>query len=325
MRNNPDMSPVMRADNETEQATWYFIVGQGRSGSTLLANLLTDAVGGFHCGELQSLWEGLARDRRCTCGTKLASCAIWSPVVERVCSEMGSASLDEVLASSRRRTRQRRLLTARPSGPTDEELALRAAMERAVEEVTGATTLIDSSKTPPTMWAAAHLSRPLTVIHLVRDPRGVAHSWAKVTRDPSQKSGYMPRKKSWQSALAWDAINLTTTRLADRLQDTTWVEIRYEDFAQEPRQTLEQIIAPGPHDLSQSKPAGPEPSGSGDVGHAIGGNPRRFQQEEVRLDTRWQSAMPWSSWLACTVVTAPLLRRYGYPLRPAQVRRVPRP
>jgi hypothetical protein len=94
-------------DNDvTDQASWFFVVGQGRSGSTLLGNLLTDTLAGFHCGELQSLWEGIANERLCTCGVKLGDCTLWSSVVDRVCTEMGFQSAEEGIAASRQRTRQ---------------------------------------------------------------------------------------------------------------------------------------------------------------------------------------------------------------------------
>ena len=63
-------------------ATWLFVAGQDRSGSTLVGGVLARELGGFDCGELHGLWAGLVEGRTCGCGVRLAACPLWSAVAD---------------------------------------------------------------------------------------------------------------------------------------------------------------------------------------------------------------------------------------------------
>ena len=61
-----------------------YIIGTGRSGSTLLANMLGSTEGMFSAGELRFIWDrGFAEDRRCGCSLRFAACPTWSGIVDR--------------------------------------------------------------------------------------------------------------------------------------------------------------------------------------------------------------------------------------------------
>ena len=67
-----------------------YIAGTGRSGSTLLANILGEVDGVFAAGEVRYLWQrGLTERRLCGCGVPVRECPVWS----RVLAEAGH--LDE--------------------------------------------------------------------------------------------------------------------------------------------------------------------------------------------------------------------------------------
>lgn len=304
-----------RPAGDRQAARWLVVAGEGRSGSTLLGSLLAGAVGGFDCGELNHLWGSWERGRLCTCGAKVADCELWSAVAHHVWDEMGFTSVQDTLRASRQWTRQRDLLRPRLPKPTDDELALRRATERAVEVVTGATTIIDSSKMPPVLWAAAHLERPLTAVLLVRDPRAVAYSWANPTPDPSRQGKLMRHKTIWQSALSWNISNLTAVRAMRHMPHAHCLEVRYEDLATRPEAEIGRILNPDGEDAiagGESLTVTTAPAG---VSHVIAGNPRRFSPSEVKLDSRWQRSMPTLARLRSTMLTAPLLPRFGYKLR----------
>ena len=85
-------------------------------------------------------------------------------------------------------------------------------------EVSGAKVVVDSSKVAPTAMALSHHRHiDLRVLHIVRDSRGVAHSWAKVVARPESLEGAeMPRLDARQSTTLWLAHNLSMTGLAYR-------------------------------------------------------------------------------------------------------------
>ena len=62
-----------------------YLLGKGRSGSTLLSMALGELDGVFAAGELRFFWRrGLVEDRRCACGERITDCAVWGAVAERL-------------------------------------------------------------------------------------------------------------------------------------------------------------------------------------------------------------------------------------------------
>ena len=59
-----------------------YVAGSGRSGSTILGNILGGVEGFFSVGELRLIWErGLIRNWLCGCGVSFRECPVWSEVV----------------------------------------------------------------------------------------------------------------------------------------------------------------------------------------------------------------------------------------------------
>ena len=60
-----------------------FVGGEGRSGTTLLDQLLGQVPGVASTGELFAIWEhGVLDDDRCGCGAPFSACPVWSAVGE---------------------------------------------------------------------------------------------------------------------------------------------------------------------------------------------------------------------------------------------------
>lgn len=58
-----------------------FIVGSGRSGSTILDMLLGGAENGFSTGEFFRIYDTNSFNSMCTCGQSIANCSVWSHVI----------------------------------------------------------------------------------------------------------------------------------------------------------------------------------------------------------------------------------------------------
>ena len=122
-----------------------YIVGWGRSGSTLLTAVLGELDGAFAAGELRMLWgRGAIGRRLCGCGRVIPECPIWSQVLERL--DGAPCTAEEMASIQAHRLRSRHFLPellrmAVHRGP-DEELSRYAATYvqalEAVTEVTGA-------------------------------------------------------------------------------------------------------------------------------------------------------------------------------------------
>lgn len=306
----------------TSSPTVLYIVGKGRSGSTILDHVLGQVPQIASAGELWYLWEwGVLHGGRCGCGAPVVTCPRWSEVLGRlgVDREVAHRFLD-----LQRRTmswpRIPRALTAGRRGadhgwPAGREYGkVLADVYRTIAEVTGAEVIVDSSKWP------AHLGllglvpgiEPLG-LHLVRDPRAVAHSNRR--RRSAQGRGdatQMPRFGVAHVAASWVARNLVVEALASR-STAPWRRQRYEDFAAAPRQVVAELLAfvglPDAHaPFTDERTIELQPT------HTVGGNPSRFSvgTTSIRPDDEWRGALAKHRAAATSVLAAPLLGRYGY-------------
>lgn len=290
-------------------AVWIYVAGAARSGSTLLGVLAGQMAQGFNCGELCELWRRLATGGACECGADLDRCDVWSAVVTEIERSLGPRFAPMVAAHDRHHRYRTRLAREFPRVEHGDRI-LRWATERAVEKVTGAPVIIDTSKTRTGLLAAAGRRRPMIVIHLVRDPRGVVYSWLRPKALPGGSPVLRPRS-AWQSARRW---SLGNARLEYALAQVTRSEptvsslrVTYEALAADPDRALEPLVRA--IDVTQGDQPVP-------TGHGIAGNTVLYERAPVTLDQRWQREMSRRDQLATVALTAPLLLRYGYPLVP---------
>ena len=301
----------------------FLIVGSGRCGSTLLDRLLGQSPDIVSAGELKYLWTGLTDSgRRCGCGEPVAQCAFWQAVLERA-----YGGIDKVPAGLGRAQRWidqgyyaalLALVPFRPRALTRDLASLKYALARlfpAIAEVAGVKAVVDSSKTPRGNMLASLPGVRLHAIHLVRDSRAVAFSWQRPTA-----SGYrMIHRSLVRSALDWWRINAGAWFLRRRWGD--YVRIRYEDLVANPAETVARLAARA--GLSAPRLEGEGLTVELPVNHLVGGNPMRFQHGTVQIveDDEWKEKMPAGDRLLVTLLTWPLLLRYGYPLALAGGRR----
>jgi Sulfotransferase family len=293
-----------------------FICGAGRSGSTVLEGLLADALpGALPVGEIRQVWgAGLRHDFACECQRSFQSCPFWSAVVLRL-EAGGRVDLVETMSLLRRIVRVGALRGLLRKRVDDDERYLGAALEElygATAAEGGATTIIDSSKTPQYALFLAKAARlDLHVLHLVRDSRAVAHSWSRTKAFAPQSSQPMQRRTPMQAALRWNRHNALALLLRGRAR--SYQRITYEELARSPRQTVARAV----------EGTGLRPDGSlldeAARGHSFMGNPVRFARPtaaEIVLDDEWRRAMSGRDRITVTAATFPLLRRFGYRMRP---------
>ena len=125
-----------------------YILGSGRSGSTLLAALLGEMDGFFDAGELRAFWTLCLPGRRlCGCGLPVRQCNVWSEVLARMPSKSKS-TLDEAhvrqwqMSAIRLRHTHRLLRTTSHSSSAWPDLRNFVRVQRdllaSIREVTGA-------------------------------------------------------------------------------------------------------------------------------------------------------------------------------------------
>jgi hypothetical protein len=299
-----------------------YIAGLGRSGSTILGDALGEIEGFFHGGELNFIWEhNLIENRLCGCGDPFDECEVWSLVLERAFGGMDGVDAHEMvrLQASGTRTRHvplmllpegRRALASRLSKYTTRLERL----YRAIGESTASRVVVDSSKLPSYGYVLGMTPGiDLYVVHLVRDSRAVAYSWLKEPRPDADERAYLPRINTVRSSVLWDAWNASSEALWGE-HSGSYMRLRYEDFVEEPRRAVTDILSML-REHTNRLPFADRTLELG-VGHTVAGNPNRFSRGPVRLrpDEEWASLMRPRDSTLVTLLTFPLLARYGYPV-----------
>lgn len=308
-----------------------FIGGLGRSGSTLIEKLLNEYDGAFAIGESVHLWERGVRDNElCGCGEAFNACPFWQAVGAEAFGRWSEIDLPSAISLRWKIDRSRQLPNMMranrrgfPSSAQQEYLDLigsvLVAAGRVAQSHTGASVLIDSSKH---LSAAALYSLDsrldLRVLHLVRDPRGVAYSWTKAVSRPEAADAtamaHMPTYNPARTAGRWVTDNFGFTRMAHL--GIPVFRLRYEDFLGSPIETLSAVAdfagIDGP--ALASKVFDGRTAQLETPMHSAAGNPLRFGTNEVtlKLDDAWKDDLPTRQRLLVSAITAPARATFGY-------------
>ncbi len=292
------------------------ITGWDRSGSTILASALGSIDGVVAMGEVTNLWErGFGQDLLCSCGEPFSACSFWQPVASGAFGgDIASVAKRAELAMTRLggTTLARRQLrgSAGTLEGSEPYAALLSRVYAAGASVSGASVIVDSSKKPWHTAVAMGLDDfDVYVLHVLRDPRGVAFSFQKqVAYDGGDQE--MARHSPTFSSLAWLYRNWLTE--SEWGEHPHYLRTRYEDFVLEPRQTLLDIFAMIEEDLDL--PLTTENDLLLKPSHNISGNPARFNTGtiELRLDDAWRSELPAGIRRYVSALTTVQRRKYGY-------------
>jgi hypothetical protein len=302
--------------DEAEKKIIY-IAGLGRSGSTIIDDILGQTRGFFSVGEAWDVWNQ-GCDEPCSCGQALKKCEIWTQIFLRAFGrDPAAVDFGQALRLAQRTDRLRHLWwlinpTARKiadrSGMLSRYLDITKRLYSAMFSVSGARVIVDSSKAPSHAYLLDLIGlADLYIVHLVRDPRAVAFSW-------SRPKGKWPPKGMVRTCMEWNANNLIPEMLWRRRKGR-YLRVVYEDFVEHPRTVMRSIL-----DFA-GEPQGELPFVSERVVelralHGCGGAPGRYTGRlEIISDTKWRSDMPLGRKLSVTAMTTPTLLHYHYPIK----------
>ena len=306
-----------------------YIAGFGRSGSTLLDRLLGSTAGLHSGGEIDSVWTlGLVEDRLCSCGASFSGCPFWQAVGSNSFSSLRTHEIDAIVRYTRSafpavkmwrilssRTRKR-LVNSAPAPFLD----VTNKLYQGLRDASARQVVVDSSKLATYLVLLAQIpSMDIHVVHLVRDPRAVAHSWLRPPEADPEGRTSMPRFGAAKSAALWLTMNIAVEWVARRW-DLPYVRIRYEDLVEDRARIVGQLRSTilgdgdGYGDLDFGEAGEDVDLG---VAHSISGNPMRFRQglTPVAEDAEWKTG-PRSRKAIVAAITFPLRWRYGYGRNP---------
>lgn len=293
------------------------IAGVGRSGSTLLSKILGQVEGFANLGEPVTYWTyGVVRNGRCGCGQPFRDCPLWRAVSERAFGGLERVTAAHIghlhhLFEVRDipRSRVLPLLAQFPPlqklwQPDPSYLATLDRFYRAIAAETGAKVLVDASKLPTYTYLLSLLpSVELYSLHLIRDPRSVTYSW---------RTKFEQRMEAAASAYQWLSWNSFYELFGPRLS-ARYMRTFYEDFTRAPRATVAAIAAFA-GELDAALPFTDEHTVILQPDHNLSGNSNRTASGPVQIarNDEWRTRIEPSDRAISTLVTLPLLLRYGY-------------
>jgi len=301
-----------------------FLAGLGRSGTTLLERALAELPGVQALGEVNHLWRrSLVNDELCGCGEPFSGCPYWRAVGDQAFGGWDNVDVAGVETAQSEAMRLRHIAGLVRGRSTPSRAAeIVADHHRRIYEAAGAVAdapvVVDSSKHP----ALAYVLRrdpavDLRVVHVVRDPRGVAYSWTKQVERPERRGSgsdrWMTQYSPSASALLWLSHNSSTAML--RALGTRVLLVKYESFIREPAGTLAAIARFADLELEAGALDFVEPGALRlQPAHTVSGNPLRFTlgRLEIRVDEAWRTQLPRRDSLLVSALTYPQLAHYGF-------------
>jgi hypothetical protein len=317
-------------DERDRPTTILYVAGAGRSGSTILDNILGQVDGVASVGELRFLWErGILEERLCGCGRPFLECPQWTPILDEAFPNTELPALARRMVELQQDgTRARRLpkllrrrARERLQRSMSEYLGNLALLYAATASHLGRPVVVDSSKLPP--YGAMLDMLPgfeVRVVHLIRDPRATAYSWLRKKRLPDRAgTAFMQQQGPVKASALWALWNTAAGLLWRR--SPRYLRVHYEEFVREPRVVVDRILAHAGL-AGASAPFVSDSEVELSANHTVAGNPSRFSTGRVaiRADDEWTTRMRRWDRARVTAVTWPLLVRYGYPMRPSRSR-----
>lgn len=300
-----------------------YIGGFGRSGSTLIDVMLGKIPAFFSAGELFWIWKrGIKENQLVGDGNPFHESPFWQDVGQVAFGGFDQIDVDHVLKLIDDVNHISLIPKMNEPGKRDavfsasytEFTEILTRLYRAIQQVSGCEIIVDSSKNPPYGFLVNSIPDfDVSMLHLVRDSRAVAHSWQRQRVRPEihwQKQ-FMPTFSPQKSARTWLINNMVVQRF--KKINPQYLFMRYEDFVRQPAdhfKTILEFAGKGntPFDFLKGNSFEPSPM------HNVSGNPMRFEKKDIVIkpDAEWHHQMPKTQQAIVTTLTLPLLIRYGY-------------
>ena len=316
-----------------------YIAGSGRSGSTLLGDILGSLQAVIHLGEFRGVFDyTIIADgvMPCSCGQSFSECEFWGRNFKEVYGDSWEDLFSELQIEGRLpRMVQLPWLAFRVNREKETESALELESST-IQHLNNLLdflnseqykAIIDSSKSPSFAWVMQnHCSVNLKVVHLIRDPRATLFSWLNrpvpIPNEDNKNNASMRTRSMKEAVLAW--IKDNTGSLGLKFLGYPYHRIKYEDLTSNPRRSLEELAS-----FCQQNKVNLEFSeeqiealikGHYVIGerHLIGSNPRMKKSHgniTFKQDVAWKEKTTRFQKIIWTIIFLPWLILFRYPLK----------
>ena len=255
-----------------------YIVGSGRSGSTVIERVLNSAPQVVGVGEIHALWRLPVQSLLCSCGSRVPDCDFWQGALGH--ADIGAPEIARLAQLEREVVRNTYLMRLRYDLDRirrDDRLAEFGELQGRLMDGTRAAgqgdVVLDSSKAGPRAWVLAATLKPL-ILHVYRGAEDVIASWRRPKFEPSTGTA-MKKPPLREAAGDWIKAEQAARSLA-RVADVARIE--YGKFATEPRAAL---AGPLPDIAGAVDWIGARDVRPGAEYHSVLGNPDRFDQQTI--------------------------------------------
>ncbi len=293
-----------------------FIIGSGRSGTTLLDRILGQYPKAFSVGELNFIWRNsFIENQLCGCGKNFKECEVWNSIIKFAteCIEFDVEKLDNL---QNKYANTLKFIIGRRFFKKEEIQYLVDAYEciyEGIKKYGNYEIIIDSSKNIPHFYYLMKYGKKINpyVIHIVRNPKAVAYSWVRKKIKPDTgKPEEMPRYSIINSSLRWLIKNYLSEHY---FKNSNYIRIKYEDLVKDPVSTLNTIF----DFIGLNKDfirdfVSNENVITLNINHTVSGNPMRFKVGKIKIeeDNEWIDKLGFFRKSLVNLFTYPLLKKY---------------
>ncbi len=223
-----------------------YISGIDHSGSTLLDTILGSNKKSFSAGELRFLAEkGIKNGEYCSCGVPVPECHVWKEIIDKW-ENTRLLDLDTYIQIQKKFNSNKNLFSARKLLKQQPEQIKNfiddtEKLYKIIFSVTNSDLIIDSSKSPGMILIFKKMNLNLNVIHLTRRFGDVLNSNKKRAKKDLKKgieNDIVPRN-SFRVLVSWFLLNFLTIIYS---KGTVYKRVKYEDYIDELKQTVSDII-----------------------------------------------------------------------------------
>lgn len=252
-----------------------YIMGTGRSGTTILEVLLSNNPGICGVGEVNYIFEHCLRNNvTCSCGKPSLECMFWKRINQRC--NWAKSKLQLIIDVFRSIEWHTNFPLIYLNLVPKKKMRLYSDVNRrlfhAIQSISGQMVIVDSSKYAGRALALSRIfSSRLRVLCVTRSPQGLLKAF-------QNKNTQEQKPKSLMGTLAYYVYVLICCRLvANRIGQNAY-QIRYDDLVADPMGTLKSIENWSGLDLSEAR-AKISRGDLFEIGHIVTGN---------RLRRKWK-------------------------------------
>lgn len=277
-----------------QKVNTIYLLGAGRSGTTMLATILNNHPKIFTIGEMHQFLDYVLEDKDCSCGENLSKCPFWSSILKNLdVSILKNKDNVDMSNSLEKHHLIPFYLLGKPIPPKYREII--DMVFKAIQSNIDKPWILDSSKYN-SRYLLLRKNKKLNLkgIYLVRDVRGVINSFGKNVQTP---------KKPLSAIIYYSLINFWSQWIC--FFDKRVVKIRYEDFVNEPEKTIQKIEK---HLFDSTSKASNLTNETFKIPHIIAGNRLRSQKQLViKKDMKWKENITRGNQILYYFLTLPLM------------------